>query len=89
MDFLLEALEEIAGEIFASVAHLLNLDLDLVFVDTTSTYWEAEGPDLLPELQDDDPKDAATTGTMRWARSSPVGARSGTPRTSAPTCRRW
>ena len=54
MDFLLEALEEIAAEIFSSVAHLLNLDLDLVFVDTTSTYFEAEGPDLLPELQDDD-----------------------------------
>ncbi|MGH3414488.1 MAG: IS1634 family transposase [Marmoricola sp.] len=53
MDFLLEALEEIAAEIFSSVAHLLNLDLDLVFVDTTSTYFEAEGPDLLPELQDD------------------------------------
>ncbi len=32
MDFLLEALEQIAGEIFASVAHLLNLDLDVVFV---------------------------------------------------------
>ena len=54
MDFLLEALEEIAGEIFSSVAHLLNLDLDLVFVDTTSTYFEAEGPDVLPELQEDD-----------------------------------
>ena len=62
MDFLLEALEEIAGEIFSSVAHLLNLDLDLVFVDTTSTYFEAEGPDLLPELQEDDPKDAGNHG---------------------------
>ncbi len=39
MDFLLDALEDIAGEVFASVAHLLNLDLDIVFVDTTSTYW--------------------------------------------------
>lgn len=57
MDFLLEALEEIAGEIFSSVAHLLNLDLDLVFVDTTSTYWETEGPDRLPELQEDAGKD--------------------------------
>jgi len=28
MDFLLDALEEIAGEVFASVAHLLNLDLE-------------------------------------------------------------
>jgi hypothetical protein len=62
MDFLLEALEEIAGEIFSSVAHLLNLDLDLVFVDTTSTYFEAEGPDLLPELQEDDPRAAGNHG---------------------------
>jgi hypothetical protein len=38
MDFLLDALEEIAAEVFAAVAHLLNLDLDIVFVDTTSTY---------------------------------------------------
>ena len=42
MDFLLGALEEIAAEIFYSVAHLLNLDVDIVFVDTTSTYWEME-----------------------------------------------
>ncbi|HEY6422243.1 MAG TPA: IS1634 family transposase [Pseudonocardiaceae bacterium] len=52
MDFLLEALEEVAGQIFASVAHLLNLDLDIIFVDTTSTYWETGGPDLLAELAD-------------------------------------
>jgi hypothetical protein len=44
MDFLLEALAEIAGEIFGSVAHLLNLDLDIVFVDTTSTYFELDVP---------------------------------------------
>ncbi len=52
MDFLLQSLEEIAGEIFASVAHLLNLDLDIVFVDTTSTYWEVDGADELADLQD-------------------------------------
>jgi len=34
MDFLLEALGEIAAEVFASVATLLNLDVDLVFVDS-------------------------------------------------------
>ena len=37
MDFLLDALGEIAAAIFDSVAHLLNLDVDIVFVDTTST----------------------------------------------------
>jgi hypothetical protein len=38
--------------VFASVAHLLNLDLDIVFVDTTSTYWELDSPDDLAELAD-------------------------------------
>ncbi len=52
MDFLLQALGEIAGEIFGSVAHLLNLDLDIIFVDTTSTYWEVDGADELADLQD-------------------------------------
>jgi len=32
MDFLLDALPEIASEVFDSVAHLLNLDLDIAFV---------------------------------------------------------
>jgi hypothetical protein len=52
MDFLLEALAEIAGEIFGSVAHLLNLDLDIVFVDTTSTYFELDVPDELADFED-------------------------------------
>jgi hypothetical protein len=52
MDFLLDALDEIAAQIFGSVAHLLNLDLDIVFVDTTSTYWEVETADSDPELAD-------------------------------------
>ncbi len=51
MDFLLDALGEIAGRIFDSVAHLLNLDVDIVFVDTTSTYWEVDGADELADLQ--------------------------------------
>ena len=54
MDFLLAALEEVAAEIFSSVAHLLNLDVDVVFVDTTSTYWEMEVADELAEAADRD-----------------------------------
>jgi hypothetical protein len=42
MDFLLDALDEVASEIFWSVAHLLDLDVDIVFVDSTSTYWELQ-----------------------------------------------
>src|SRR5699024_10667126 len=33
-------------------ANLLNLDLDIVFVDTTSTYFETDRPDELPDLAD-------------------------------------
>jgi len=60
MDFLLDALDEVAGEVFASVAHLLNLDLDIVFVDTTSTYWEVEVPDDLADLADTVDDDGVT-----------------------------
>jgi hypothetical protein len=60
MDFLLGALEEIAAEIFYSVAHLLNLDVDIVFVDTTSTYWEMEVAAELAETAagDEDDQDS-------------------------------
>jgi len=69
MDFLLQALEEIAGEVFASVAHLLNLDLDIVFVDTTSTYWEVEVPDELAQLQDKVDDDGVSRPVEQGKRS--------------------
>lgn len=45
MDFLLEAAEEIQREVFFSVANLLNLEVDLIFFDTTSVYFECEEED--------------------------------------------
>ena len=73
MDFLLEALPEIAAEIFASVAHLLNLDCDIVFVDTTSTYWETGGPDQLPEtaaeVDDDETTNPVESGRRAFGHS--------------------
>ena len=60
MDFLLDALGEIAAEVFAQVAHLLNLDLDIVFVDTTSTYFETEGADALADLAEEAGDDEQT-----------------------------
>lgn len=69
MDFLLDALPEIAARIFDSVAHLLNLDVDIVFVDTTSTYWEVDGADepadLQPEPEPDDGVGTAVEGGAR------------------------
>jgi hypothetical protein len=69
MDFLLDALPEIAARIFDSVAHLLNLDVDIVFVDTTSTYWDVDVPDeaadLRPDPQPDDGVGKAVEGGAR------------------------
>ena len=69
MDFLLDALDEIAGEIFGSVAHLLNLDLDIVFVDTTSTYFELDVPDELAQLEDTVDDDGVTRPVEAGKRS--------------------
>jgi hypothetical protein len=69
MDFLLEALGEIAAEVFGSVAHLFNLDLDIVFVDTTSTYWETETADELAELAEDPGDDELGSPTEAGART--------------------
>ncbi len=76
MDFLLDALPEIAERIFASVAHLLNLDVDIVFVDSTSTYWEVyradtdELSDLQPEPESDDGTGKpAENGARRFGHS--------------------
>jgi hypothetical protein len=45
MDFLLAALPEIAERIFSTTANLLNLSCDIIFVDTTSTYFERDVAD--------------------------------------------
>ena len=69
MDFLLDALPEIAARIFDSVAHLLNLDVDIVFVDSTSTYWEVDGADELADLQPEpEPDDGTAKPVERAAR---------------------
>jgi hypothetical protein len=45
MDFLLAALPEIAERIFSATANLLNLSCDIIFVDTSSTYFERDVAD--------------------------------------------
>jgi hypothetical protein len=61
MDFLHAALAELQERVFFTVANLLDLEVDLLFFDTTSTYWET---DRLPEeLQDaDDDGESAEPG---------------------------
>lgn len=50
MDFLLDALPAITRSIFESTAHLLNLTCDVIFVDTSSTYWEVDVADEAIQL---------------------------------------
>jgi len=51
-----EALIDGLPEVFTSVADLFNLEVDLVFLDTTSTFFEVEGED-------------ASEGLRRWGFS--------------------
>jgi len=44
MDFLLERSDAVQREVFWSKAELLNLTVDLIFFDTTNTYFETEDP---------------------------------------------
>ncbi|MGH3966459.1 MAG: IS1634 family transposase [Pseudonocardiaceae bacterium] len=52
MDVFLSMLAELQRAVFFSVANLLNLEVDILFFDTSSTYWETEATD--DALLDDD-----------------------------------
>ena len=57
MDFLHAALPALQERVFFNVANLLDLEVDMLFFDTSSTYWETDG--LPDELQQDDDEDDA------------------------------
>ena len=90
MDFLLEAIDEIASQIFTTTANLLNLTCDVIFVDTSSTYFASTPPTSWP------------SSTWHWVsgrrprsgrraacpRKSPRGGSPSTQRTIAPTAPR-
>lgn len=68
MDFLLEAHDEIQREVFWSVRNLFNLEVDLIFVDTTSTYFEIEGED--EDTEDDDNEVVAGVRKRGYSKDS-------------------
>jgi len=63
MDFLLECSERVQESVFFSVASLLNLEVDVVFFDTTSTYFEIDVDD--PTEEDGDNREGAGEGSLR------------------------
>jgi hypothetical protein len=83
MDFLLDALGEVAAGVFDTTATLLNLSCDVIFVDATSAYWELDGADELADLAADGDDDELTVPAEEAVRTW------GTPRIPARGCRRW
>ncbi len=61
MDWVLEIEADLAESVYFSVAHLLNLEVDLLFFDTTSTYFETEDADEAAEGQ--------SVGFRTWGHS--------------------
>ena len=45
MDWLVDIEDQLAEQVYWSLCNLLNLEVDLLFFDTTSTYFETDGPD--------------------------------------------
>ena len=75
MDWLLQVEPTLARNVYDAVADLLNLEVDLLFFDTTSTRFQIEQADeALPRdeygQRVEDPDDAATAGPFRtWGKS--------------------
>src|SRR4051794_14322564 len=77
MDWLIQIEDQLARGVFDQVAHLLNLEVDLIFFDTTSTYFETEDPDE-PVWRDEHGRriedDMAGTGTGTGTDAVPADA---------------
>jgi hypothetical protein len=86
MDWLLAVEDKLARGVFDQVAHLLNLEVDLIFFDTTSTYFETEQPDE-PVWRDQDGRvvapDNSDTDDGTGASTGNDGADGGAPPTGA------
>jgi hypothetical protein len=68
MDLFLGMISGLQQEVFFSVANLLNLEVDILFFDTSSTYWETDGVDdaLLDDEDPDGDDDAARAVEGAW-----------------------
>lgn len=74
MDFLHAVLAELQERVFFTVANLLDLEVDLLFFDTTSVYWESERlPEELQALGEDTELDEPALreqGRRAWSKHS-------------------
>jgi transposase len=63
MDFLLACSERVQESVFFSLANLLNLEVDVIFFDTTSTYFEVDVDD--EAIDDEHAADQAADRPLR------------------------
>ena len=74
MDWLLEVQDELAEAVFFATADLLNLEVDLLFFDTTRTYFERDEPEQDVVDQDGNVIAARVSGLGSLQGSSPRSA---------------
>jgi hypothetical protein len=65
MDFLLACAERVQESVFFSLANLLNLEVDVIFFDTTSTYFEVEVDDDAIENGEAAEEERPVSGPLR------------------------
>lgn len=65
MDFLLACSERVQESVFFSVASLLNLEVDVVFFDTTSAYFEIDVEDPIGDDEEADADGASAASGLR------------------------
>lgn len=68
MDFLQEHSDVLQKTIFHAVADLFNLEVDLLFIDTTTTYFEIEGEDADYSETDDTGTESVHLGYRRRSK---------------------
>lgn len=101
MDRLVEIEDELAEQVYWQVATLLDLEVDLLFFDTTSTYFELDQPDTAidrderghPVAQDERPSPdthpRATPAATPAARPRWGSVLMASPRIIDRICPRW
>jgi hypothetical protein len=87
MDFLLDIAPALEEAVFHQVANLLNLEVDLLFFDTTSTYFCIDGPTKRSRETDGGGRSPATVTTRR-PPPPPGSVPTARARTTETTCRR-
>ncbi len=73
MDFLLGCSERVQEAVFFSVANLLNLEVDVIFFDTTSAYFEVEVDDDEAGLEEDEREQQTTRPPLAEAGERRLG----------------